>query len=214
MAGKLIGGIVALALLPATAWGAGSASSLPRVASGARPGPDILYAPPARAPQLENTGVWRAPPILISGATAYRDGEFLYQDFLFDDAGAKEQNDPGDPRTAGNTFSRPNGTYSSPTDKAYANNAADLVELRVKPVSGATVFRVSLNTMKDPSLIAFTIALGGKKGTTHDFPFAANVKAPADRFITVHPDAKKKLVADITIAATGKPSPGGKPAVR
>src|SRR4051812_49873359 len=71
MAGKLIGGIVALALLPATAWGAGSAASLPTVPSGARPGPDILYAPPPRAPPLENAGVWKATPILIPGAPAY-----------------------------------------------------------------------------------------------------------------------------------------------
>src|SRR3954463_12690779 len=131
----------ALAATPAAA-----SSSLPSVASGHRPGPDVLYAAPPTAPQLENTGVWRAPPILISGATAYRDGEFLYQDFLFDDAGAKEQNDPADPRTGGNTFSRPNGTYTYPTDSAYANNAADFVELRVKPVAGATVFRATLNT--------------------------------------------------------------------
>src|SRR4051794_9253248 len=158
---------------------AARAGSLPSVASGHRPGPDVLYAPAPRAPQLENTGVWRAPPILISGATAYRDGEFLYQDFLFDDAGAKEQNDPRDPRTAGNTFSRPNGTYTYPTDSAYANNAADLVEMRVKPVAGATVFRATLNTLKDQSLVAFSIAIGGTQGVSLPFPAGANVKAPA-----------------------------------
>src|SRR4051812_29657263 len=32
-----------------------------------KPGPAILYAAPPRAPQLENTGAWRAQPILISG---------------------------------------------------------------------------------------------------------------------------------------------------
>ena len=67
------------------------------VQSGHRPGPDILYARPARAPQLENTGVWRAQPILISGASAYRDGEFLYQDLLYDDHGARGARDPADP---------------------------------------------------------------------------------------------------------------------
>lgn len=36
------------------------------------PGPAILHQPPPAAPQLENTGVWRAQPILVSGATAYR----------------------------------------------------------------------------------------------------------------------------------------------
>src|SRR3954453_22150423 len=65
---------------------------------GPRPGPDILYAAPAPAPQLTNAGPWQAPPILVSGATAYRQGEFLYQDFLYDDHGARVVRDPDDPR--------------------------------------------------------------------------------------------------------------------
>src|SRR5438874_1396510 len=78
----------------------------------ARPGPDILYQGPANAPQLQNTGVWRASPLLVSGASAYRAGEFLYQDYLYDDHGAQEQYDPNDPRGASNLFSKPNGTYT------------------------------------------------------------------------------------------------------
>ena len=167
-----------------------------------RPGPDILYDPPATAPQLTNSGVWRAQPILVSGSSAYRNGEFLYQDFLYDDHGAHEEFDPNDPRAAIDTFSKPNGTYTYPTNPAYANNAADLVELRVKPLEQSTAFRLTLNTLKDPSLAAFTIALGGKSGTVHPFPFGANVRAPADLFVTVHPGAAG-LVGTITNATTG-----------
>src|SRR4051794_41906834 len=88
-------GLVA-AILAATATSSG-AESLPSVDSGARPGPDLLYAPAPDAPQLQNTGVWKAAPILVSGAEAYRDGEFLYQDFLFDDHGGTGSNpDPND----------------------------------------------------------------------------------------------------------------------
>src|SRR5437763_10373259 len=107
---------------------------------GPRPGPDVLYAPAASAAQLENVGVWTAAPILVSGASAYRGGEFLYQDFLYDDHGAAGAPDPTDPRSAGNTFSKPNGTYTYPTAAAYAANAADLVEFRVKPLADATAF--------------------------------------------------------------------------
>src|SRR5215218_2474183 len=86
-----------------------------------RPGPDILYAAPADAPQLRNSGPWRAQPILVSGAGSYRDGEFVYQDFLYDDHGANGgQRDPGDPRSGDDTFSSPNGTYTYPKDPAYA----------------------------------------------------------------------------------------------
>src|SRR5947209_6079356 len=64
-----------------------------------RPGPAILYAPPAPAPQLENAkgSPWKASPILVSGASAYRKGEFLYQGYLYDDHGAKEVTDPSNP---------------------------------------------------------------------------------------------------------------------
>ncbi len=175
---------------------------------GPRPGPDILYAPPATAPQLTNAGVWKADPILVSGASAYRDGEFAYQDFLYDDHGAREQRDPGDPRTGADTFSQPNGTYTYPTDRAYAANAADLVELRVRPLADATAFRVTLNTLKDPSLVAFSIAIGGTEGVALPFPAGANVRAPADLFLTVHPSGTG-MAADLVHALTGAPAGGG-----
>jgi hypothetical protein len=151
-----------------------------------RPGPDILYAPPADAPQLTNAAPWKADPILVSGATSYRGGEFVYQDFLYDDHGAQGQPDPADPRTSGNVFSKPNGTYTYPTDAKYANNAADLVELRVKPLTGATAFRLTFNTMKDPALIGASIAIGGDPSVALPFPHGANVRAPAEYFLTVH----------------------------
>jgi hypothetical protein len=177
-----------------------------------RPGPDLLYDGPVKAPQLENRRPWRAPPILVSGTTAYRRGEFLYQDFLYDDHGARLTADPGDPRTAGNLFSKPNGTFTYPTARKYASNAADLVELRVKPGRRVTAFRVTLNTLVDPSATALTIAIGGKAGTPREFPFGANVRAPADLFLTVHPDGDR-LVGDLRRAASGRQPRGGAPKV-
>ena len=141
---------------------AAAESSLPGVESGHRPGPDVLYAPPPRAPQLENTGPWQAEPILVSGASAYREGEFLYQDFIYDDHGAAGAKDPEDPFEPGDfSFSPRAGTLTYPTDEAFANNGADLVELRVTRLADATAFRVTLNTLKDPARTAFTIAIGG-----------------------------------------------------
>jgi predicted esterase len=173
-----------------------------------RPGPAMLYRAPAKAPQLQNRGIWHAAPILISGASAYRGGEFLYQDYLYDDHGAKGiSRDPNDPRTEDPTFdafSRPNGTYTYPGDSAYANNAADLVELRVKPTRRATAFRITLNTLKDPSLVATTIAIGSSK-QPREAPHGANATGPADLFLTVHGHR-----ADLIRARSGKaarPSP-------
>src|SRR3989454_5045561 len=201
-----------------------------------RPGPDVLYGAPvvaprldalapavapqldvlsgaaAFAPQLENVGVWTAQPILVSGASAYRAGEFLYQDFLYDDHGAAEVPDPTDPRGGGNLFSKPDGTYTYPTDPAYANDAADLVELRLKPLPDATAFRLTLNTLKDASLVAFSLALGGTPGVLRSFPAGANVHAPADLFLTVHP-AGTGMAGDLVNAATGQPVAGPAPLV-
>jgi hypothetical protein len=188
----------ALAAAPAQADWDRDAHAFP----GSRPGPDILYARPAQSPQLDNRGVWRARPILVSGASAYRAGEFLYQDFLYDDHGARgPARDPGDPRTAGDGSSVPSGTYTYPTDPLYAGNAADLVELRVKPLASSTAFRITLNTLLDPSLVATTIAIGDS-ATPQPFPHGANASAPAQWFLTVHGNT-----ADLVDAASHTPAP-------
>ena len=187
----------ALPAVPAAA--AAAERSLPNVSSGALPGPALLYARPAVAPQLQNTGVWKAPPILVSGAEAYRDGEFLYQDFMYDDDGGAGTPDPGDPFTpVANLFSPKTGTLTYPTNTAvYGNNAADLVEFRVKPLRSSTAFRVTLNTMLHPEVAAFTVAIGDSP-TTRQWPFGAGISSPARYFLTVHGGA-----AVLTNAATG-----------
>ncbi len=55
----------------------------------------------------------------------------------------------------------PDGTYTYPTGPGYDENAADLLELRVKPLAQATAFRITLNTLENPDLIATSIAIGG-----------------------------------------------------
>ena len=152
-----------------------------------RPGPDILYAqPPKLPPQLQNRGVWEAGPILVSGASAYRKGEFVYQDFIYDDHGARGSGrDGNDPRAGSDTFSAPNGTYTYPRDPVYLENAADLVELRVKPVTGATAFRFTLNALADPERTGITLALGDSAEPA-EVPHGANARMLAQKFVTIH----------------------------
>ncbi|MDT4939229.1 MAG: hypothetical protein QOG80_2900 [Pseudonocardiales bacterium] len=181
--------LAAAASLAAAGAAAGSTSAagagLPAVSSGHRPGPDALYLPAAKAPQLENTGPWHADPILVSGAQSYRDGEWVYQDFLSDDHGATGTPDPNNPYGAsGHLYSPAGGTFTYPTDKVYANNAADLVELRAKPLPDATAFRVTLNTLQDSARSAFTIALGAGGSTA--WPHGAGVSSPSKVFLTWH----------------------------
>ncbi len=163
-------------------------SSLPSVPSGERPGPALLYAKAPRAPQLENTGPWRADPILVSGAASYRSGEWVYQDYLLDDHGARGVLDPRSPyNNEVHTYSSPFGTFTYPTDDVYHHNAADLVELRVRPLPRETAFRVTLNSLEDPARTAFTVALGSSP-TRVAWPYGAGVSSPAAMFLTWHGD--------------------------
>jgi pimeloyl-ACP methyl ester carboxylesterase len=69
----------------------------------------------------------------------------------------------------------------------------------VKPLPGATAFRITLNTMVEPDLTAMTIAIGDSP-VAHAFPHGANATAPARLFLTVH-----GTTADLVDAATGAP---------
>jgi pimeloyl-ACP methyl ester carboxylesterase len=201
-----IAAILAALMLPAGALANNSLWQLPGTAS--QPGPPILYEPPAAAPPLENApgSAWHASPLLVSGAGAYREGEYLYQGYVYDDHGAKEVTDaknpmhsPGGSPSGGDLFSAPDGTYDYPSGAGYEENAANLIEFRVKRVAKATAFRITLNTLENPNLIATAIAIGGTEGQSHPFPFGANVSAPAQFFITIHGNT-----AVMTNAVTGK----------
>jgi pimeloyl-ACP methyl ester carboxylesterase len=133
-----------------------------------RAGPDILYAPPAISPQLSNTGIWKAPPILVSGVSAYRDGEFLYQDYLYDDRGASHR-----------------ALYPSDLKAKTGDNAADYVEIRIKLGRDSTAIRISYNTLLDAEVVASTIALGDAVTAAH-IPFGGGGTEPATIFVTVH----------------------------
>ena len=208
--------ICAICAIPGSAMA--SSKSLPHVRGTAtQPGPAALYQPLAKAAQLENAprSGWRAKPILISGAGAYRKGEFLYQGWIYDDRGAKEATDPTNPMhspggdaSGGDLFSAPDGTYDYPSGPGYDENAADLVEVRVKPRRKTTAFRITLNTLENADLVATAIAIGGTEGQSHPFPFGANVSAPAQYFLTIH-----GTTAVLTDAVSGEPVAGPAPTV-
>jgi hypothetical protein len=174
---------------------------------GPRPGPAILYAPLAKSQALQNSGIWRAAPILISGASAYRQGEFLYQDYLYDDHGANGNGTASCQGPAAGAGATTWGTYTYPSDPRYADNAADLVEVRVKLLGDATAVRITYDTMLDPSLVATTIGLGDSPAPL-PMPDGANALQHAKVFVTVH-----GLSADAIDATTGKPASDPAPSV-
>jgi Prolyl oligopeptidase family len=165
--------LVALASLIASAMPVSAApsedvpGSLPSVTEGPRPGPAILYAPPAESPLLENGKRWDAAPLMVSGASAYREGEFLYQDYLYDGFGANTTNEPmASPETAPPTpvFGGMTGDVVYPTDEErYGFNAADLVELRIDSDGKSVAYRFTLNTLlaSDSTAVAVGIDTDG-----------------------------------------------------
>lgn len=168
-------------------------------------GPELLHRPLAQAPQFENTGIWTADPIMTSGASAYRNGEFLYQDYIYDDWGATT--DAVDTSALPDGIARAVvegaatganvGNYTYPTNPVYVGNAADLLELRVKLTEAGTAIRITYNSMLDPKLAATTIVLGASEGE-FEMPHGANTKAPGKLFATIHGDG-----IEFVDAATG-----------
>jgi len=135
-----------------------------------RPGPDFLYTDPVVPPQLETVGEWEADPLLVSGECAYRNGEFLYQDYVYDDKGANttENPDPFWPEPAIQGLNAPTGNFVYPDDwDRYGNNAADLLEFRTRPGESGVQYRLTLQTMREPEIAAVAIGIdtGGESGT-------------------------------------------------
>lgn len=178
--------IVSLALSLGMSPSAGAAS-LPSVASGERPGPRLLYDRPPEAPQLANRAPFRAKPLLVSGTDAYRGGEYLYQDYLFDDRGADTVEGPGGQRDSAANFSPTSGNVAYPTADGFGANAADLVELRIKPTRRAVLYRLTLNTVKadGTAIVGIGIDTDRRSGAPVSWPAGAGMSSPGlDRFIT------------------------------
>lgn len=177
----------ALALLAAIPLPAAAGSPTPPPSSERpRPGPGALYEPPVTSPLLRNAGAWDAPPIMVSGAEAYGGGEYVYQDYLYDDHGADTTAGRGSPEprppTSELSFGAPTGDVVYPTrEKRYGYNAADLLELRLEPRRGSLAFRFTLNTLLARGSTALAVGIdtdGGARPT--DWGHNLGVLGPLD----------------------------------
>ena len=203
--------IAALALSLGAAPSA-AAASLPSVGSGERPGPPLLYERPPEAPQLANRGPFRAKPLLVSGTDAYRGGEYLYQDYLFDDRGADTVDGSGGQRDSAANASPTSGNVFYPTAERFGGNAADLVELRIRPTRAAVLYRVTLNTVKadDAAIVGIGIDTDRSGGAPVAWPGKAGVTSPGlDRFVTAWGTGGRAFRRD---PLSGKLVPDGSPA--
>ncbi|HWC13849.1 MAG TPA: hypothetical protein VG929_04570 [Actinomycetota bacterium] len=118
-------------------------------------------------------------------------GEFLYQDYLFDDAGA---NDYTASQGNGNTWyyhgiTDSVGDYMYPDEmRDCRNNCADLLEFRAARDGGNVHFLIRLTTLLKPDTTVAAIAIGpyGEDGPAHEWPLGATLSTPGtEHVITV-----------------------------
>lgn len=166
------------------------AAMLPATGHAAAPpaGPSVFREPPPAVSPLNVSAPFAAEPLLVSGTDAYRGGEYLYQDYLFDDRGADTVPGPGTRFDNGRSAATQTaGDVQYPTAERYGANAADLVEFRVKPTADAIVYRVTLNTARtaDAAVVGIGIDTDRSGGPAVGWPYGAGVSSPGlDRFIT------------------------------
>jgi hypothetical protein len=97
------------------------------------------------------TGGWHGDSSWIGGTSQYSSGEWVAQDFVYDDA-------------------------------SLADNAADIVELRVRPEGNDLLARITLNTLRATDSPVVGIAVGG--GAPHAWPDGAGISSPWTTFVT------------------------------
>ncbi len=126
------------------------------------PGPPALHGDNPTPPPLENGEGWSAEPLLVGGTDAYDDGEYCYQDHVYDDHGADTRPFLAPPagEGLGGLYSQPTGDYCYPdAAERYGYNAADLLEFRAKPTDEGVAYRVTLNTMLEPDAAAVVVGV-------------------------------------------------------
>jgi hypothetical protein len=166
----------------------------------------------SEAPQLSAPGKaagrdWHAEPAMISNVGVYRDHEFVYQDYLYDDHGANtdgmdrfdaplgtpgpDPNDPVNPRMSPAPLINWAGdfTYGSP-DGAHIATIADLIEFRVAADAGDVYYRFRLGDMtaEDSTVIGICVDEDASVSTgLTTWPFGAGhtEQLGCDRFYTV-----------------------------
>jgi hypothetical protein len=100
-------------------------------------GPDALYAPPPKLAMTTNHDPrFRAPYNLASGTERYIGGEYQYTGYAYDD----------------DESAYPDNW------KRYANNSANLIEFRITPYRGGTLYRFTFNTLLQKDSTIATVA--------------------------------------------------------
>lgn len=135
---------------------------------------------------------WHGQTTGLGGTWQVSDGELVYQDHLFDDLGpetnqrAEQHGTVGAPK---GDYRYPDEEALAPEDRRYANNAADLQELRLAADHENVWVLARMSTLKvtDTTVIAIAFDTDGSESTGGGaWPHGAGIAAKgADRVITM-----------------------------
>ncbi|MGH7819196.1 MAG: prolyl oligopeptidase family serine peptidase, partial [Candidatus Binatia bacterium] len=146
---------------------------------------------------------WAGQSTMLGGTSRYDGGEWIYQDFVYDDYGADTA-----PVSSFQVVSLAptSGDFRYPPDPEggarYANNAADIAEVRLRRVGdGDLELRVTLGTLLTDDSTVIGVALGD--GEPRPWPFEVGVVSPWDRFVTVAAGTVRLTEAGGDTAAIG-----------
>lgn len=112
----------------------------------------LVASIPARA----STG-WAGSPTLVSGTSRIDSGEWIHTDFVYDDYGA-DTGDWGQPQVV--SLAPTSGDARYPDGAAFLDNAADIVEVRVRAQGSDLQVRVLLETLATASAPAIWVKAG------------------------------------------------------
>lgn len=161
----------------------------PSVAAPAGRAGDRPHPPrPHRVPKTIDGRIedWTGTSAMVGGVSAMSAGEFVYQDYIYDDAGAAIGAAVGAQAAGRGANSKTFGTYLYPTDMArYRSNAADLFQLRAARDGDRVAFLVVLNTLVEPDTTVVGIALGSPTSPRVAWPLGAQLSTPADHVLTL-----------------------------
>lgn len=150
---------------------------------------------------------WRAEAAMISNHGVYREGEFVWQDYVYDDHGANtdgmdrfdaplgtpgpDPSDPVNPRMSPAPLINWAGdfTYAS-ADTTHMANVADLIEFRVAADAEALYYRIVLGDMTAPEDTVVTLCVDEDASLSSgiaEWPFGAGLtqQLGCERYYTV-----------------------------
>lgn len=151
---------------------------------------------------------WSGEPPLLAGTGRYDRGEWIYNDYVFDDYGADTLPASGQPNVV--SLAPTVGDARYPVGEAYADNAADIAEVRVRRAGAGSEdleVLVTLQTLVDADVPAIWVRADAAEHVFTSLNAAVDVGTNTIRFTL--PGAAAGAEVDLVVGAGLHDGSGG-----